>query len=188
LRYVSAEEAGDRLRKGEVGLVPTDTVVGLIAGETGVLQLSRIKGRDPNKPIALLCSSTEEAFALAREAPPLARLLAGRLWPGPLTLVLDAKYGPVGVRVPAHPAVLAVLDGYGGPLYATSANLAGEPAPNALEGVDSTVLTAVEFAVQGEAGDGAASAVVDLSGGKVCLLRPTKSLSDAELHRLATLA
>ena len=187
MRYVSAEEAGERLRKGEVGLVPTDTVVGLIAGETGVLQLSGIKGRDPNKPIALLCSSAEEAFALARETPPLARLLAERLWPGPLTLVLDAKRGPVGVRVPAHPAVLAVLDGYGGPLYATSANLTGEPAPNALEGVDPTVLTAVEFAVQGEPGDGEASAVVDLSGGKVCLRRPTKSLSDAELHRLAKL-
>ena len=72
------EEAGKRLRKGEVGLVPTDTVVGLLAGETGVLQLSGIKGRDPNKPIALLCSSAEEAFALARETPPLARLLAER--------------------------------------------------------------------------------------------------------------
>ena len=187
MRYVSAEEAGKRLRKGEVGLVPTDTVVGLIAGETGVLQLSGVKGRDPNKPIALLCSSAEEAFALARETPPLARLLAERLWPGPLTLVLDAEHGTVGVRVPAHPAVLAVLARFGGPLYATSANLTGEPAPNALEGVDSAVLTAVEFAVQGEPGDGEASAVVDLSDGKVCLLRPTKSLSDAELHRLARL-
>lgn len=187
MRYVSADEAGERLRKGEVGLVPTETVVGLVAGEVGVSRLSEIKGRDPNKPIALLCSSAEEAFTLAREAPPLARLLAERLWPGPLTLVLDAKRAPVGVRVPAHSAVLAVLNGYGGPLYATSANLAGEPAPHALEDVDSTVLTAVKFAVQGEPGSGEASAVVDLSGGKVRLLRSTKSLSDAELHRLAKL-
>jgi L-threonylcarbamoyladenylate synthase len=188
LRYVSAEEAGERLRKGEVGLVPTETVVGLVAGEAGVSRLAEIKGRDPNKPIALLCGSAEEAFALAREAPPLARLLAERLWPGPLTLVLDAKRAPVGVRVPAHPAVLAVLDEYGGPLYATSANPAGEPAPNALENVDSTILSAVKFAVRGEPGDGEASAVVDLSGGGVRLLRSAKSLSEAELYRLANLA
>lgn len=188
MRYVSAEEAGELLGKGEVGLVPTETVVGLIAGEAGVSQLSEIKGRDPNKPIALLCNSAEEAFALAQEAPPLARLLAERFWPGPLTLVLDTKRGTVGVRVPAHPTVLAVLDGYGGPLYATSANLAGDPAPRALEYVDSAVLCAVDFAVRGELGSGEASAVVDLSGGKVRLLRPTKSLSDAELFRLADLA
>ena len=187
MRYVSAEEAGELLRKGEVGLVPTETVVGLIAGEAGVSRLSEIKGRDPNKPIALLCRCAEEAFALAQEAPPLARVLAEGFWPGPLTLVLDSKRRTVGVRVPAHPSIRAVLDGYGGPLYATSANLAGEHAPHILEDVESEIFDAVDFALSGEPGSGEASAVVDLSGGKVCLLRPTKSLSDAELHRLAKL-
>jgi L-threonylcarbamoyladenylate synthase len=188
LRCVSTEEAGGLLREAEVGLVPTETVVGLVAGEAGVSRLFEIKGRNPGKPIALLCGSAEEAFALAREVPPLARLLAERFWPGPLTLVLDAEYGTVGVRVPAHPATLAVLSGYGGPLYATSANLAGRPAPRALEDVEPVVFDAVDFAVQGEPGSGEASAVVDLSGEKVRLLRPTKNLSDAELSRLAGLA
>ena len=54
MRYVSTEEAGKLLRQGEVGLVPTETVVGLIAGEAGLSRLSEIKGRDPGKPIALL--------------------------------------------------------------------------------------------------------------------------------------
>ena len=83
LRYVSAEEAGGLLREGEVGLVPTETVVGLVAGEFGVSRLFEIKGRNPDKPIALLCGSAEEAFALASEVPPLARLLAERFWPHP---------------------------------------------------------------------------------------------------------
>jgi L-threonylcarbamoyladenylate synthase len=188
LRYVSPEEAGELLREGGVGLVPTETVVGLVAGEFGVSRLFEIKGRNPDKPIALLCGSAEEAFALASEVPPLARLLAERFWPGPLTLVLDAEDGTIGVRVPAHPATLAVLHRYGGPLYATSANLAGEPAPRALEDVDTAVFDAVDFAVWGEPGGGEASAVVDLSGGEIRLLRPTKNLSDAELSRLAGLA
>jgi L-threonylcarbamoyladenylate synthase len=185
LRYVSTEEAGTLLRQGEVGLVPTETVVGLIAGEAGLSRLSEIKGRDPGKPIALLCGSSEEAFALAQGAPPLARLLAARFWPGPLTLVMEAEEGTVGVRVPAHPVALAVLDRHGGPLHATSANPAGEAAPRALEDVDSAILAAVNFAVRGEPGSGEASAVVDLSGDQIQLLRPTKSLSGAELSRLA---
>jgi L-threonylcarbamoyladenylate synthase len=188
LRYVSTEEAGELLREGGVGLVPTETVVGLVAGELGVSRLFEIKGREPDKPIALLCGSAEEAFALSREVPPLAHTLANRFWPGSLTLVLDAEDGTVGVRLPAHPATLAVLRRYGGPLYATSANLAGEPAPRALEDVDPAVFDAVDFAVRGEPGGGEASAVVDLSGGEIRLLRPTKNLSDAELFRMAGLA
>ena len=78
MRYVSAAEAGRLLREGKVGLVPTETVVGLLTGEVGLSRLFGIKGRDPDKPIAFLCASAEEAFALARNVPPLAHLLAER--------------------------------------------------------------------------------------------------------------
>ena len=173
------------LQIGEVGLVPTETVVGLVAGEAGLSRLFEIKGRDPSKPIAMLCSSAEEAFARSRGITPLARLLADRFWPGPLTLVLDAQNGTIGMRVPAHPVARMVLAGYGGPLHATSANLSGEPAPRALDSVDPAIHTAVDFAVRGEPGSGEASAVVDLSGGEIHLLRPTETLDEAELSRLA---
>jgi L-threonylcarbamoyladenylate synthase len=188
LRYVSATEAGGMLRGGEVGLVPTETVVGLVAGEAGLLRLFDIKGRDPDKPIALLCGTAEEAFALSREVPPLACLLADRFWPGPLTLVLDAQDGTVGVRVPAHPVMRAVLAAYRGPLHATSANLSGEPAPYALEDVGPAIRDAADFAIWGEPGSGEASAVVDLSGGKIHVLRPTAELTEQRLSRLATRA
>ncbi len=186
MRYVSAREAGELLRGGRVGLVPTETVVGLVAGEAGVSRLFEIKGRDPDKPIALLCGSVQEAFGLSGEVPPLAYLLAERFWPGPLTLVLDSTEGEtVGVRVPAHPTVRAVLAGYGGLLYATSANSSGEPAPRALEDVDPQISGDVDFAVRGGQGSGEASAVVDLSGGRIRLLRPMKGLTEAELLCLA---
>jgi L-threonylcarbamoyladenylate synthase len=184
LRYVSATEAGSLLREGKVGLVPTETVVGLVAGKIGLARLFEIKGRDTDKPIAFLCGSTEEAFERSREVPPLARLLAERFWPGPLTLVLDAQDGTVGVRVPAHPVARAVLAGYGEPLYATSANLSGEPAPRALEGVNPVVGVAVDFTVRGEPGSGEASAVVDLSGRQVRVLRPAGEISEERLSHL----
>lgn len=183
---MSPTEAGALLRGGLVALVPTETVVGLVAGEGGLGRLWEIKGRDPGKPIALLCPSAETAFALAERVPPLARKLAGMLWPGPLTLVLDRPGGgTVGVRVPDHPAVSGLLAAHAAPLYATSANLAGAPAPRALEDVDPRVTAAVDLVVEGEAGAGEASAVVDLSGGQVRLLRPGAGLTEDTLARLA---
>ncbi len=187
MNFVSPAEAAEALREGKVALVPTDTVVGLVAAERGLDRIHEIKGRDPNKPIALLCSSPEEGFALAASVPPLAGRLAERYWPGPLTLVLDHPAGgTVGVRVPAGSAVRAVLDAYGEPLYATSANLSGEPPPKALEEVDPQVWEAVDLAVEGASGSGEASAVVDLSGGRVSLLRATAGLTQEELAQFTT--
>jgi L-threonylcarbamoyladenylate synthase len=185
LRAVSPQEAVEGLRSGNVALVPTETVVGLVASGSGLPRIREIKGRDANKPIALLCRSAEEAFALAANVPPLAVKLADLYWPGPLTLVLDLPSGDtIGLRVPAGPAVRELLQAYGGPLYATSANLSGEPARAAPEEVDPQVLEAVDIVVEGEKGSGEASAVVDLSKGGVQLLRPDSDLSAEKLARL----
>jgi L-threonylcarbamoyladenylate synthase len=185
-RNVSPTEAAEALRRGKVALVPTETVVGLVAAESGLNRIREIKGRDADKPIALLCASSEEAFALAASVPPLARKLASLYWPGPLTLVLDRPGGgTVGVRVPADSAVQAVLAAYGQPLYATSANPSGEPAPTGLEEVNPRVSRAVDLVVEGEPGSGEASAVVDVSGGRARLLRATEELTEETLERLA---
>ena len=185
-KLVSPTEAAELLRGGKVALVPTETVVGLVAAEPGLRRIEEVKARDPSKPVALLCASTEKAFALAASVPPLARRLASLYWPGPLTLVLDHPGGgTIGVRVPADSAVREVLAAYGRPLYATSANRSGEPAPKGLEEVDPRVSEAVDLIVEGEPGSGEASAVVDLSAGRVRLLRATEDLSEEKLARLA---
>ena len=182
----SPTEAAEALRDGKVALVPTETVVGLVAAQPGLRRIEQIKNRDRGKAVALLCASAEEAFALAASVPPLTRRLASLYWPGPLTIVLDrADEGTVGVRVPAGPVVRAMLAAYGEPLYATSANLSGEPAPKELEEVDPRVYEAVDLVVEGEPGSGEASAVVDLSDGRVRLLRATGNLSEEKLARLA---
>ena len=182
----SPAEVARALRSGLVALVPTETVVGLVAAEPGLRRIEEIKSRDPGKPIAVLCASAGEAFALAASVPPLARNLASHYWPGPLTLVLDrAGGGTIGVRVPAGQVVRELLAAYGKPLHATSANLSGEPAPKGLEEVDPRVSEAVDLIVEGEPGSGEASAVVDLSNGRVRLLRATGDLSEEKLEELA---
>jgi L-threonylcarbamoyladenylate synthase len=186
LRALSPQEAVEGLRSGNVALVPTETVVGLVASEAGLSRIREIKGRDANKPIALLCRSAEEAFALAENVPQLAVKLADLYWPGPLTLVLDLPSGDtIGVRVPAGQAVRDLLRNYGGPLYATSANLSGEPDRAAPDEVDPQVLEAVDIVVEGEKGSGEASAVVDLSRGKVELLRTGNELVAEKLALFA---
>ena len=186
MRAVSVAEAAERLRKGEVALVPTETVVGLMASEKGLRRVQEIKRRDPNKPLQLLCRSAEEAFGLAEDVPPLARKLAELHWPGALTLVLDRPGGgTIGVRVPDHPVVQELLRAYGGPLYATSANRSGEPAPSSLDEVDPRVIEETDLVVEGEPGEGTASAVVDLSGGRMEVLRPTEELDQERLLLLA---
>lgn len=184
MNFVPVEEAAAVLRRGGVILVPTETVVGLLSTDDGLPKIREIKGRDADKPIALLCRNVEEAFSLAGEPPPLAVKLAQAFWPGPLTLVLKAKSGgSIGVRVPEG-KVRKVLEAYGGPLYATSANLSGEPAVRSLEEVDRRIVEAVDAVVAGEAGGGEASAVVDFSGEQARLLRESDELSEEKLSRL----
>ncbi len=186
-RKASPEEAATAVRSGKVVLVPTETVVGLVAATGGLDRIRQIKGRDADKPIALLCSSAEEAFALAANVPPVALELASRYWPGPLTVVLDGiGGGTVGLRVPRGKAVRALLAACREPLYATSANPAGELAPRGLDEVDPGVLEAADLVVEGEPGSGEASAVVDLSGGGVRLLRATRDMSEERLARVSS--
>ena len=88
--------------------------------------------------------------------------------------------------MPAGEAVRELIEAYGGPLYATSANLSGEPARAAPDEVDPHVLEAADIIVRGEKGSGQASAVVDLSRGSVQLLRPYSELSTEKLAQLAS--
>jgi L-threonylcarbamoyladenylate synthase len=128
------------LAAGEAIVYPTETfyALGVDALSSQALErLFAIKGREPGKPVALIAADTAMAFALAREVPAAARVLAEVFWPGPLTLVLPARDGipaaligddgGVGVRVSSHPLARALATAFRGPLTATSANLAGEP-------------------------------------------------------------
>lgn len=149
LRTCSSAElkhALDALRRGELVIYPTETFYGIAADAESPAALERIfavKGREPDKPIALIAADSASAFTIAREVPPNARRLAAAFWPGPLTLVLPARQrlhpallgpdGGVGVRVSSHPIATAIAAGLGRPITATSANLSGDPPPVTLD-------------------------------------------------------
>lgn len=182
MRLGGVEEAVRALSKGGVVLSQTETVVGLLADEPGLDKIREMKGRDSNKPIALLCASSKDALAFSEAASPLAAKLAELYWPGPLTLVLNrVGGGTIGVRVPDHAVVQELLLNYGSPLYATSANLSGDPAPRSLEEVNPRLCESVDVILEGATGVGMASAVVDLTRPIPRLLRAGGGLTEEKL-------
>ena len=143
-RAATLADAIDALKAGELVVYPTETFYALGADASSASALARLaaaKGREAGKPIALIAADAETAFAVAREIPPLASLLADRFWPGPLTLVMPARAGlsaeiigpdGVGVRLSPHPIATALGKALGRAITATSANLAGDAPPRTL--------------------------------------------------------
>jgi L-threonylcarbamoyladenylate synthase len=145
-RNVQTNEATDltaaliALKRGEVIVFPTETLYGLGADALNVSAVEKVfqlKGRDPDNPFPVLVAERAMLDALVTEIPPLAELLIGSFWPGPLTLVLPARAdipGPlvnrhrgIGVRLSSQPIATELVRLLGRPLTATSANPSGQP-------------------------------------------------------------
>jgi L-threonylcarbamoyladenylate synthase len=136
-------EAAALIAAGQVVAVPTETVYGLAGDATNGAAVAAIyaaKGRPSFNPLIVHIPdlATAERVAVFGEA---ARALAAAHWPGPLTLVLPlransgiaslvtAGLSTIAIRVPAHPAMQALLKACGRPLAAPSANASGSISP-----------------------------------------------------------
>ncbi len=187
-------QAVEALSAGKIIAVPTETVYGLAASALmpeAVDRLFEIKGRSKDKPLAFAVKSLEAALDYVPNMSILARRLARRCWPGPVTLVLNSEHpdsvinrlapsvrqatasrGTVGLRVPAHELTLQIMRLCAGPLVLTSANLAGEP--EAIDGEQ--VKTALEDRIDlilddGPSKFGNSSTVVGVEGNQMKVLR-----------------
>ena len=173
------------LRQGQVIGLPTETVYGLAAdglNPTALARIFEVKQRPLFDPLILHLADADAAFLLADEVPAMARRLAARFWPGPLTLVLVKKaivpdlatsgLPSVALRVPVHPVAQALLRAWGGPLAAPSANRFGRISPTDAQAVRAELGGAVPLILDGgPCTVGLESTVLDLSAGKPVLLR-----------------
>ena len=188
-------EAAALIRDGQVVAVPTETVYGLAADATSGDAVARIyaaKGRPSFNPLIVHVASRAQADAIAVWGD-LSRGLAERLWPGPLTLVLPlredsgiaalatAGLGTIALRMPAHPAMQALLAAAGRPLAAPSANASGRISPTRAEHVLASLGGRIPLIVDaGPTSHGVESTIVAVTDGEARLLRPGP-LSEAEL-------
>lgn len=135
--------ATEILRAGGLVAFPTETVYGLGADACNgkaVAQIFAAKDRPAFNPLIVHVATLEMAQSIARFGDPALRLAAA-FWPGPLTLVLplheDACIAPIvtadlptiGLRLPEHPVAQRLLNAFGGPIAAPSANLSGKISP-----------------------------------------------------------
>ena len=181
------DRAASLLRDGQLVAFATETVYGLGADARNARAVAAVfdaKGRPHFNPLICHYPDADAAFAHV-EAPEIARRLAAAFWPGPLTLVLPrrvtcpvallagAGLETLAVRVPAHPAALALLRRTGGPVAAPSANRSGQVSPttaaHVLDGLDGRIAAVVD---SGPCRVGIESTVLDLTGGRPCVLRP----------------
>ena len=128
------------IARGELAVIPTDTVYGVAAdafSPAAVERLLEAKGRDRTAPPPVLVPGLPTLDALAEEVPDAVRALVEEFWPGGLTVILRARpmldwdlgetRGTVALRQPDHPLALELL-AETGPLAVSSANRTGEPA------------------------------------------------------------
>jgi L-threonylcarbamoyladenylate synthase len=171
------------LAQGGVIACPTETFVGLLADALdpqAVARVCELKGRDPGQPIGVLLPDLNALSSVVAHVSPLARKLALRHWPGPLTLVMPvraglpaalSKDGKVGVRVPGQSPALELVRAFGAALTATSANKSGQPAACSAEDARAAFPVGLAALVPGMAPGGLASTVVDVCGAEPIVLR-----------------
>jgi len=174
------------LGKGELVVLPTDTVYGVAADAfdpAAVQRLLDAKGRTRQSPPPVLIPGLPTLDALATDIPDSARSLVAEFWPGGLTVILRATPslmwdlgetgGTVALRMPNDPLALELL-AETGPLAVSSANLTGQPAATTAAGAREMLGDSVEVYLDGgERQDAVASTIVDATdpGGRISIVR-----------------
>ena len=182
------------LRRGELVVLPTDTVYGLAAdafSPHAVAELLAAKGRGRDMPVPVLVGSWRGLDGLAQHVTPVMRRLVEAFWPGPLTLIVRAApslawdlgqtRGTVAVRMPLHPVALEVLTETG-PLAVSSANLTGHPPATDVATAEEQLGSSVKVYLDaGPSGEPVTSTILDLTG-DVPQVRRTGALSLEDLQ------
>ncbi|MCF8508462.1 MAG: threonylcarbamoyl-AMP synthase [Hyphomonadaceae bacterium] len=193
----SLDEAARILLAGGLVAVPTETVYGVAADATNGAAVAAIftaKGRPSFNPLICHVASVAMAESLA-DFTPLARRLAERFWPGPLTLVLPRKpdcpvhdlatagLPSIGLRIPQHIATLEIISRVGRPLAAPSANPSEQLSPTTAAHVATGLGPRIDLIVDGGAAiAGVESTIIAPGESHAVMLRPGAiARSDIEL-------
>lgn len=157
---------------GGVAVFPADGLYGLACdplNRAAIERIHRIKGRDDGKPSAILYFAPLAMRELVESLGDRTRAAVGALLPGPVTLVVanpEHRY-PLACRADPERLGLRLIDGpLAGmmwPVFQTSANHSGEPAPAIFADVPRSVLSAVDVAIDGGTLTGSPSTVIDVT-------------------------
>jgi L-threonylcarbamoyladenylate synthase len=179
------QEAQAALRRGQLVVLPTDTVYGIAAEAFDPIAVDRLlaaKGRGRDMPPPVLVGTVRAAIALIQELGEMGKDLIDEFWPGGLTLIFKSSptlvwdigetKGTVAIRMPLHAVALGLLKKTG-PLAVSSANYSGQPpATTADEAVAQLGDSVAVYLDGGSCAGDVPSTIVDLTGSVPRLLRP----------------
>ncbi|MEV0975908.1 MULTISPECIES: L-threonylcarbamoyladenylate synthase [unclassified Streptomyces] len=195
-RVTGLREAASAVRRGELVVLPTDTVYGIGAdafSKEAVGDLLQAKGRGRNMPSPVLIGSPNTLHGLVTDFSEQAWELVDAFWPGALTLVarhqpslqwdLGETRGTVAIRMPLHPVAIELLTEFG-PMAVSSANLTGHPAPETCDAAQQMLGDSVSVYLDGGPTPGnIPSSIVDVTREVPVLLREG-ALSPEELRKV----
>ena len=175
----------EALAAGKVVAFPTDTLYGLAVDprrSDAARRLFALKRRPAGQAAPLIAADTGQLELVAQRVTPLARRMAERWWPGPVSIVLDASptlaplllgaNGTVAVRVPAHALARRLAHDFNHPITATSANRSGEPPAADAAAVTAALGRDVALVLDGgPTAGGPPSTIVDARGDTPGLVR-----------------
>jgi tRNA threonylcarbamoyl adenosine modification protein (Sua5/YciO/YrdC/YwlC family) len=197
-RATGLREAASTIRRGDLIVLPTDTVYGIGAdafSSTGIEALIAAKGRGRDMPVPVLVGSPSVLHGLVSKFPENGWDLVDAFWPGALTIVArhqpslqwdlgDAR-GTVALRMPLHPVAIELLT-QTGPLGVSSANKSGRPAATTASEAQDQFGTLVDVYLDGgPTTDSVPSSIIDMTGDAPRLLREG-ALTFEEIAKVAT--
>lgn len=189
-------QARQAIGRGELIVMPTDTVYGVAADAFSAASVARLlaaKGRGRQQPPPVLVAGVTTLRALVAEVPEPVERLVEAFWPGALTIVLPSQpslswdlgetHGTVAVRMPAEPLALELLEECG-PLAVSSANLTGRPAATTVAAAQEMLGESVAVYLDGgPSSGGVASTIIDATGLCVEPPRGVRVLRDGAIDR-----
>lgn len=182
-------EVVEAIRAAKLVALPTETVYGFAADPRDAAAIDKVralKSREPDHALTYHLAGREQVAALAPELPALARRLAERYWPGPLTIVVPGSaQETVGLRVPSHEFTRAVLAEFEHGLFLTSANRSGEPPLRTPDEIAAAFPDIDLLCDSGATALGQSSAVVRQVGTELEILRDGTLSRDELLHAAA---
>jgi tRNA threonylcarbamoyl adenosine modification protein (Sua5/YciO/YrdC/YwlC family) len=195
-RVTGLREATSAIKRGELVVLPTDTVYGVGADAfdaEAVGDLLEAKGRSRNMPSPVLVGSPNTLHGIVTDFSEQAWELVDAFWPGALTLVtkhqpslnwdLGDTRGTVAVRMPLHPVAIELLTATG-PMAVSSANLTGHPSPQDCDAAQEMLGDSVAIYLDGGPTPAAVpSSIVDVTG-KVPVLLRAGAISAEELRKV----
>ncbi len=193
---IALSEAARRLNRGEIGIIPTDTIYGFVASALlpdAVERLYASRGRNERKPCIVLIADMSDTERFGRTIEREEKQLLEKVWPGKVSVILSGfpdrfSYlhrgtGTLAFRVPNVPLLRDMLR-HSGPLIAPSANPEGMKPAETGEEAEAYFGNRADFLVDGGTLSGSPSTIVRLENGRFTIVRPGAAEDVLRIERL----